>query len=638
MLKIQKPLNLIAYSVSIVAVGPLYIWLSLPAQIFLPVAFVCGFGSDLKGHYLLRGHIVTVLSLAFFLFYASQLSLANIVEPVVNMVAILFGMRLFTEKNGRNYLQIFVLSLFALASSSMFSVSIVFFPALIFLVFGITIGLVLLTFYTREPGLRLPVLQFFTIIRTAAILPVVSLVLMLLFFVILPRTEHPLWHFINMGASAVSGFSDEVRPGSIANMTAGTNIAFRAQCPTLPQSSLYWRGTVLNTIDNETWSRSQLPSEKSIVTGGKTVQCSLYLPIQNNNFLFSLDLPLSLSGVRHQKSNDLVFLAKRRMDKSTKIDVTSRVGGTLKTVETVDESFYLRTPPLESSLLVETAAAIRKEGASRQERVELLKSFFIRQNLTYANDDLPGPDAPIETFLFSKKRGYCEFFASSFALLLRMADVPSRLVGGYYGGNYNNLGGYYQVTDAMAHVWVEALVDGSWLRIDPTRLAQNYVESPLGGRRSGFSLLRQAVDSIDYFWTQAVITYDFKKQFSLVRNAGNNFRSFQKNWNMSWQDMYPLLCICLSVFIIWSGLHWKMSSREERILKQYHSGLRKKYRNEPIPRNMGLHELASRLKDPLCQEFAEIFTPALYSEHNLTKEEYLKMQHIIRALKKRKKE
>ncbi len=632
MVKIQKPLNLIAYSVSIVGAGPLYIWLNLPARIFLPMALVIGFTSDLKNSYTLRGYSSTLLSLAFFLFYAIQLNPANIVEPVVNMVALLLGVRLITEKSSRNYLQIFVLSLFALASVSMFSFSIFFFPALIFLVFGITIGLVLLTFCTREPGLRLPSSDLITIVKTATILPVVSLLLMLLFFVILPRTEHPLWNFISPSVSATAGFSDKVQPGSTSSLAALKSLAFRAQCPKLPREQLYWRGTVFNTIDSTTWSRTDLPQEKTIVTGGETVQCTLYLPIKDNKFLFGLDLPLSLSGIRHLESGDQVFLAKRTLDKNTKITITSSIGGTLKTLDNVDESFYLKVPPLLSPRLLETAKKIRKEGNSAKERIELLKEFFFQQNLTYANKDLPGSENPMEEFLFTKKRGYCELFASSFALLLRMTDVPARLVGGYLGGSYNNLGDYYKVTEDMAHVWVEALVDSKWIRIDPTRLAQNHAESSSDERSSELSLLRKTFDSIDYFWTQAVITYDFQKQFKLVRNTGKSLRSFRKNWQMTWQDLYPLLWITLGVFVIWLGVRWKTSSKEERLLKYYYSAIRKKYKGHSIPENVGLHELAIQLRDPLCHEFATIFGSALYSEHKLTREEYVKLLDLIHRL------
>ncbi|MCF8056490.1 MAG: DUF3488 and transglutaminase-like domain-containing protein [Desulfocapsa sp.] len=637
MVKIKKPLNYITYSVSLIGASPLYIWLNLPAQIFLPIALVFGFYSEQKNRYIISSRTATVLSIAFFLFYASQLSLANIVIPVVNMLVLLLSMHLITEKNSRKYLQIFVLSLFCLASSSVFSISVSFFPALILLVFGVTIGLVLLTFYTKEPGRSIPAPQLYTILKTATILPIVSLLLMLLFFVILPRTEHPLWNFLNPITSATSGFSEEVQPGTIASNVAVKTLAFRAQCQELPPEMLYWRGTVLNTLNNTVWQRADFPEESTQVLGGETVRCTLYLPAKNNQFLFTLDHPLSLSGIRHSASSDSVFLASHSLETKTGFQLISRVGGELTVLKPVDSSFYLKIPDNLSPQLLEVAEAIRQNSYSQRETIALLKNFFREQNLSYATDDLPGPQAPIDEFLFTKKRGYCEFFASSFALLLRMTGVPSRLVGGYLGGRYNNLGGYYLITEDMAHVWVEALVDDQWIRIDPTKLAHNSSATPMAGQRPTLSLLQRTVDAIDYFWTRAVITYDFQKQISLIQHTGKGLQSLQRNWKYTVKEYYPILWIILSGVVIWQITRWKTTSREERILKRYLRAVRRRHKVKSIPPNMGLNELANQLQDPVCEEFAHIFGSALYSEHRLTKGEHQRILSLIHILERGKK-
>jgi protein-glutamine gamma-glutamyltransferase len=637
MVKIKKPLNYITYSVSLIGAGPLFIWLNLPAQIFLPIALIFGFYSEQKKRYIINSRTATVLSVVFFLFYASHLSLENIVIPVVNMLVLLLSMHLITEKNSRKYLQIFVLSLFCLASSSVFSISVSFFPALILLVFGVTIGLVLLTFYTKEPGRSIPAQQLYTILKTATILPVVSLLLMFIFFIILPRTEHPLWNFLSPAASAISGFSEEVQPGSIASNVAVKTLAFRAQCRELPPEMLYWRGTVLNTLNNTVWQRADFPEEHTQVLGGETVRYTIYLPAKNDRFLFTLDHPLSLSGIRHDTNSDSVFLASKPLQKKTGFQVISKVGGEFTVLKPVKRSFYLEIPDNLSPQLQEVAETVRQGSHSPQETIGLLKNFFREQNLSYATDDLPGPQAPIDEFLFTKKRGYCEFFASSFALLLRMSEVPSRLVGGYLGGSYNNLGGYYLITENMAHVWVEALVDDRWIRIDPTQLAQNPSATPLGGQRPRLSLLRRTVDAIDYYWTQAVITYDFQKQISLIQHTGKGLQSFRRDWKQTVKRWYPVLWIILSAIVIWQITRWKRTSREERIFKRYLRAVRRRYKMKSIPPNLGIYELATHLQDPVCKEFAHIFGSALYSEHPLTKEEYQRLLTLIHILEKEKK-
>ncbi len=75
---------------------------------------------------------------------------------------------------------------------------------------------------------------------------------------------------------------------------------------------------------------------------------------------------------------------------------------------------------------------------------------------------------PVAEFLFDKQRGYCEYFASAVAVLLRLQGVPARYVIGFQVTEANLEGEHYVVRDADAHAWAEALVDGVWLEADAT--------------------------------------------------------------------------------------------------------------------------------------------------------------------------
>jgi len=80
---------------------------------------------------------------------------------------------------------------------------------------------------------------------------------------------------------------------------------------------------------------------------------------------------------------------------------------------------------------------------------------------------------PVGEFVFDKRRGYCEYFASAAALLLRMEGVPTRYVVGYSVRPDNFEGGHYVVREADAHAWVEAWLDArGWVELDPTPAAQ----------------------------------------------------------------------------------------------------------------------------------------------------------------------
>jgi len=101
---------------------------------------------------------------------------------------------------------------------------------------------------------------------------------------------------------------------------------------------------------------------------------------------------------------------------------------------------------------------------------------YLRANYEY---NLNAPPAPrgrnvVDYFLFDSKQGYCEHFASAFALLARAAGVPSRLVTGFAPGRYNVLTGMFDIHGTDAHAWAEAYLPGmGWITFDPTPSGPN---------------------------------------------------------------------------------------------------------------------------------------------------------------------
>ena len=94
---------------------------------------------------------------------------------------------------------------------------------------------------------------------------------------------------------------------------------------------------------------------------------------------------------------------------------------------------------------------------------------------------------PVVDFLKNHRQGHCEYFSSALVMMLRSLGIPARLVVGYYGPEYNDIGKFYQVEMRHAHVWVEAymrpqditqeMIDkgdaspsGAWLRLNPMPL------------------------------------------------------------------------------------------------------------------------------------------------------------------------
>ncbi len=119
---------------------------------------------------------------------------------------------------------------------------------------------------------------------------------------------------------------------------------------------------------------------------------------------------------------------------------------------------------------------------------------------------------PVEDFLFQQAAGHCEYFASSAALLLRLAGVPSRYVNGYLGGEWNGITKHVTVRDNRAHAWAEAYIGRiGWIRLDAT---------PSAGIPARMSSIRQLFDSLERTWSWWIIDYDMTRQVDLARKLG----------------------------------------------------------------------------------------------------------------------
>jgi hypothetical protein len=93
---------------------------------------------------------------------------------------------------------------------------------------------------------------------------------------------------------------------------------------------------------------------------------------------------------------------------------------------------------------------------------------YLAHGYTYSESPPPS-QYPIEDFLFSSKRGYCQQFAGAMALLLRMGGVPARVAAGFTTGSYDSTTSQYVVSDLDAHTWVQAWFPRyGWVEFDPT--------------------------------------------------------------------------------------------------------------------------------------------------------------------------
>ncbi len=310
-------------------------------------------------------------------------------------------------------------------------------------------------------------------LRPAGMLLVQALPLMAAFFILFPRVQGPLWALPQDARSGASGLSDTMTPGNIANLIKSDAIAFRVQFEGSrpPYMALYWRGPVLTEFDGATWrmfSAGQL-GRLSYESAKEPVRYRVILEPHNKNWLFALDAPAVVPDHAYMLV-DLQLRSRRPVDERQRYDMTSwleyRYGQSAGPVSLRRyTSFDPARNPRTVALGRQWAAELRDPHAILDRAIQLYNREF-----TYTLEPpLLDPHDPYDDFLFRSKRGFCEHYAGSFALLMRAAGIPSRVVTGYQGGEFNPLNDELIVRQADAHAWTEVWLPAEgWLRVDPT--------------------------------------------------------------------------------------------------------------------------------------------------------------------------
>jgi protein-glutamine gamma-glutamyltransferase len=134
---------------------------------------------------------------------------------------------------------------------------------------------------------------------------------------------------------------------------------------------------------------------------------------------------------------------------------------------------------------------------------------------------------PLEDFVTRGRSGHCEYFAGALAMMLRSQGIPARIVVGFKGGEWNDVGAYYQVQQLHAHAWVEAYLEAdqipadalteedndpksAWLVLDPTEGTQENVTDDLNG--SLLARLRHYRDYYGMLWNIYVVGLNSNRQ------------------------------------------------------------------------------------------------------------------------------
>ena len=374
--------------------------------------------------------------------------------------------------------------------------------------------------------------------RSAAVL-MQAVPIMLVLFVLFPRIPGPLWS-IGGEETARTGLDDRMSPGDITRLTRSAAVAFRVQFEgePPPPEARYWRGPVFWEFDGRTWSEGQpvYPAVAPPRAAGRKHAYSVLLEPHGRRWVFALDVPIS-AGRSVQRGAGYGLTTENRVENVRRFRLRSALDYRLEPqLPAPRRRRALELPP--DSAPQARALAIQWRVAANGPRgvVDRALEYLRTRDFIYTLSP-PALDAnPIDTFLFETRAGFCEHFASAFAVLMRAAGVPARVVTGYHGGETNALGDYMIVRQSDAHAWTEVwLPEQGWTRVDPTgavsttRLSTGIASvagadrelSPLS--RSGGGMLKHvalAWDSVNHGWNRFVLGYDTGMQTRLLERMG----------------------------------------------------------------------------------------------------------------------
>ena len=462
-------------------------------------------------------------------------------ETATGLLIVAFALKLVEMKSRRDAYLVIHLCYFIIAAEFLFDQSI-----------GIALyGAVAMVFVTAAfVGLHQlqTRVRASTSLRTAAVLVMQAVPLMLVLFLFFPRIA-PLWS-VPLPGGTRTGISDHIAPGDIAALTRSDAIAFRAvfDGPVPVSHDRYWRGLVYSKFMRGIWSvggvpnapenqpaRPNSPSEYLPAHSGiSPLSYQVLLEPTQSNWLFALDVAMPVThgtaltrDFRLIASDPVHTLFRYRAEAYPAAVTDVELPGWLRDRETqLPESDNART------------VAFARELASRSKTPEDFLAAVLRYIRTEPffytlNPPLLGDADSIDAFWFDSRRGFCSHYAGALVYLARAVGIPARMIGGYQGGDINPVTGHLVVRQFDAHAWAEVWLDGrGWVRMDPTAaVAPARIESGLdaalsetdravlsaitGSRFAGIPGLKDILyvfESIQHRWNLRVVGYDTDMQ------------------------------------------------------------------------------------------------------------------------------
>jgi len=505
-------------------------------------------------HLLIPERWTSYLAVVYAVFYLLDFFVlsGSFVSANVHLALLVMVSKLFSVQRSRDHLYLVLLSFGAVLLAAMLTVDSVFLAS-----FCVFLLLAAATFLSMEmkrsaaaaQGLaRAPQAGAKRMARalsaTAAALVAAIVVAASVLFFALPRLSAGYLRALTERNVLVSGFSDDVNLGEIGEIKQSSTVVMHIQIEG-DSTGLYdlkWRGLSLSSFDGQRWhnisnaptvwnsssgrfdlARMRLQNERAMgllrpAGAQRILRYRVIMEPVGTNIFFFAPMADSLAGKYREISLDdggAVRNEDRRL-----IDLYSASSNLAQpspealrqasgTYPPQISNVYLQLPRLDRRVS-ELARQITANAPTAYDQAVALE-LYLKTHYAYTLV-LPSERHadPLAYFLFERKRGHCEYFASAMAVMLRTLGIPSRVVNGFRGGEFNDVTGSYIIRGRDAHSWVEAYFPGQgWVSFDPTPPDPGYSQ----GRWARMMLY---LDAAGEFWREWVINYDFTHQETMA--------------------------------------------------------------------------------------------------------------------------
>ncbi|MFA7527210.1 MAG: DUF3488 and transglutaminase-like domain-containing protein [Ottowia sp.] len=479
-------------------------------------------------------------------------------EAGVTLLVTLLALKTLELRARRDALVIFFLGFFTLLTSFLQSQSLLAAAWMFVALLGLLTALV-----NAQRPVGTPLLRESA--ATAIRLTAAGLPLMIALFLFFPRLP-PLWSMPTDDSVGRSGLSGQMQVGQVARLALDDSVALRVRFAADPpaQRNLYFRGPVLEAFDGHSWqARTARAAARAPVTDlqvhGAPTDYTVTLQPSDQPWLLTLDATPDAPALpphwQARQTHALQWLANRPVTQLLRYEVRSYVdfeygkqvrpgadGWAAARNLALPSGFNPRTLALARQLREQAGASDR---AVVQAALQRLRSGGYQYTLA---PGLTGRDAADE-FWFDTRRGFCEHIASAFAILMRGAGIPARIVTGFQGGERNPFDDHWVIRNSDAHAWNEVWLPGQgWTRVDPTgavtpgrideverlRAPAGFTATALRALSPDLLLrLRLTWDAVNNRWNQWVLAYSDHQQFNLLKKLGFDAPN--------WQDLLKVL-------------------------------------------------------------------------------------------------